>query len=84
MQTLGRVAIVGGSMAVSLVNMLMFSGVGEMAEATKIAVYTDIYQMALLIPVILALGVILAAVLKRQSARQLRRHGVHPDEWLAS
>jgi hypothetical protein len=80
MQTLGRVAIVGGGMAVSLVNMLMFSGAGAMTEAMTIATYIDIYQMALLIPVISLLGVILAAVLKRRRARQLRRHGVHPDE----
>ena len=35
------------------------------AEAAKVAVYIDIYRLALLIPVISVLGVILAAVLKR-------------------
>jgi hypothetical protein len=80
MQTLGRVAIVGGGMAVSLANILMFSGIGAMAEGAKIAVYTDIYQMALLIPVISVLGVVLAAVLKRRRARRLRRQGFHADD----
>ena len=79
MQTLGRVAVVGGGIAVSLVNVLMFSGVGEMAAEIKIAVYTDIYQLALLIPVLSVLGVLFAAGLKRVRARALRRQGFGPD-----
>ena len=47
-----------------------------MPEAAKIAVYTDIYRLALLIPVISVLGVVLAAVLKRVRARRLRRQGL--------
>jgi hypothetical protein len=43
MQTLGRVAIVGGGIAVSLVNILMFRGAGELTETMKAAVYIDIY-----------------------------------------
>jgi BT1 family len=75
MQTLGRVAIVGGGIAVSLVNIVMFSGVEAMPEATKAAIYMNIYQMALLIPVISVLGVCFAAVLKRVRASRLRRQG---------
>ena len=80
MQTLGRVAIVGGGIAVSLVNIVMFSGVETMPEATKAAIYIDIYRMALLIPVISVLGVCFAAVLKRVRARRLRRQGFRRED----
>lgn len=80
MQTLGRVAIVSGGIAVSLVNILMFSGVGTMTPAEQIDVYIDIYRMALGIPVISVLGVMVAAVLKQRRVRQLRRAGWSPAE----
>jgi hypothetical protein len=76
MQTLGRVAIVGGGILVSLLNILMFSGVESMSEAAKIAVYIRIYQLALLIPVISVLGVILGGFLKIRETRRLRRLGL--------
>jgi hypothetical protein len=79
MQTLGRVAIVGGGIAVSLVNILMFHGAGEMTEPMKAAVYADIYKLAMLIPVISVLGVAFAAVLKRVRLSKLRRAGVPTD-----
>jgi BT1 family len=76
MQTLGRMAIIGGGIAVSLVNILMFYEAGDVDEAMKVAVYIDIYQMALLIPVISVLGVIFAAGLKQLRARRLRQAGL--------
>jgi hypothetical protein len=98
MQTLGRVAIVGGGIAVSLVNILLFSGVETMSAAQQAAVYMAIYRMAMLIPVLSVLGVTLGAVMQRLRVRSLRRHGFadddiarllytqgeapHPDWWL--
>jgi hypothetical protein len=79
MQTLGRVAIVGGGISVALVNILMFSGVSAMAEAAKVAVYIRIYRLALGIPVLSVLGVIVGAVLKQRQAHQLRRAGLSGD-----
>jgi BT1 family len=76
MQTLGRMAIIGGGIAVSLVNILMFYEAGDVDEAMKVAVYIDIYQMALLIPVISVLGVIFAAGLKQMRAHRLRQAGL--------
>jgi hypothetical protein len=76
MQTLGRVAIVGGGIAVSVVNIVMFSGVADMPEALKRNVYTDIYQMALLIPVISVAGVVMAGLLKRIRVRKYRDLGM--------
>jgi hypothetical protein len=80
MQTLGRVAIVGGGIAVSLVNILMFRGAGELIETMKAAVYIDIYQLAMLIPAISVLGVVFAALLKRLHAHRLRRPEVPVEE----
>ena len=80
MQTLGRVAIIGGGIAVSLVNILMFRGTGEMTEAMKAAVYIDIYKLAMLIPAISVLGVVFAAILKRLRAHTLRRAGMPAEE----
>ena len=80
MQTLGRVAIVSGGIAVSLVNILMFRGADELTETMKAAVYIDIYRLAMLIPAISVLGVVFAAILKRLRAHTLRRAGVPVEE----
>jgi hypothetical protein len=80
MQTLGRVAIVGGGILVSLVNILMFHGVGGMAPAEKVGVYINIYQIAMAIPVISVLGVAAAALLKGFRARKLLRQGFAADD----
>jgi hypothetical protein len=76
MQTLGRVAIIGGFVAVSLLNVTMFSGVEEMDEAAKIDVYANIYLLALIIPLISIFGVILGGILLRRRARQMEAQGL--------
>ncbi|MFH1604368.1 MAG: hypothetical protein ABIH03_10735 [Pseudomonadota bacterium] len=75
MQTLGRVAIIGGSVAVVLANVTLFSGVEQMSDADKVAVYVRIYQYALAIPVISVLGVMLGGWLRMRHARSLRAQG---------
>lgn len=75
MQTLGRVAIVSGMMIVALLNLTMFNGVESMTEAAQVAVYADIYLIALVIPVISVSGVYLARVLMRRRAVQLEAAG---------
>lgn len=80
MQTLGRVAIVGGGILVSIVNVVMFSGVEHMTEADKVAVYILIYKLAMIIPVISVLGVGLAAALRRVRIRRFRRSGLAPSQ----
>ncbi len=75
MQTLGRVAIVGGGILVAVVNILMFSGVEAMPEAEKVRVYSDIYTLALAIPAISVFGVVLGGVLKLRDMRRLYRKG---------
>ena len=76
MQTLGRVAIVGGGIGVSLINILLFNDVASMVEEQKVAVYIQIYKMAMIIPLISICGVILAEILKRSRARKLRAQGI--------
>jgi len=76
MQTLGRVAIVGGGILVALLNIFMFSGVESMSEAAKLVVYIRIYKLALLIPIVSVLGVILGGLLKIRESRRLRRLGL--------
>lgn len=75
MQTLGRVAIIGGSVAVALLNVALFSGVQAMSSDVKAAVYVQIYELALLIPVVSVLGVLLGGYLKRRDRKLLESQG---------
>ncbi len=80
MQTLGRVAIIGGGVFVSLLNVLLFQGVESMPEAQKVATYIRIYEYALAIPIISVLGVILGGVVKRRQLWRLRETGMPADQ----
>ena len=76
MQTLGRIAIIGGGVFVSLLNVYVFDGVAKMSVEAKLAAYVRIYEWALLIPVVSVLGVVLAAYLKRRAVRRLTGGGI--------
>jgi hypothetical protein len=78
MQTLGRVAIIGGGVLVALLNVFLFRDVEAMDEAQKLATYIRIYELALLIPVASVSGVLLGGLLKRRELRRLRTLG-HDD-----
>jgi len=75
MQTLGRVAVIGGGVFVALLNIYKFSGVETMSEADKVSVYVDIFQLALIIPVISIIGVGLGGYIKLRDARRLHNQG---------
>ena len=75
MQTLGRFAIVSGLTAVAILNIAMFSGVAAMSTSETVSTYADIYQLALVIPVISITGVTLGGVLLRLRTRRLRQQG---------
>ncbi len=75
MQTLGRVAIIGGLVGVAMLNVTMFSGIENMSEAMKIDVYAKIYLLALAIPAVSILGVILGGIMLRRRARQMEALG---------
>lgn len=80
MQVLGRVAIIGGGVLVSVINLYVFSGVHALSEADKVAIYRQVYTAALCIPAISVLGVVVAMVLRRRNFRQLVAQGRSPDE----
>ena len=76
MQTLGRVAVVGGSLLVSVVNLYVFSGVEGMSEAQKVQGYLYVYWTALIIPLLSVVGVVIAAWLKGRARKQLEAKGL--------
>lgn len=76
MQTLGRVAIIGGGVLVSVVNVYVLRDAGALPEAEKARVYLFIYQLALVIPVISVLGVLLASALHRRQVSWLIAQGL--------
>ena len=75
MQMLGRVAIIGGTVLVSLANVAMFQGSENLPEADKVAIYLRIYELALIIPLLSVSGVLLGGFLKRREARRLAALG---------
>ena len=75
MQMLGRVAIIGGTVLVGLINVWVFQGSSGLPEAQKVALYANVYLMALVIPVLSVLGVMLAAWIRWRAAARLARAG---------
>jgi hypothetical protein len=74
-QTLGRVAIIGGSVLVSLANVYLLRGAAALPEAEKMLAYLRVYELALVIPVVSVLGVLLGMGLKRRDAKELVARG---------
>ena len=79
MQTLGRVAIVGGGILVAMINVYVFTGVEGLPQAEIVRLYKQVYLMALIIPFVSVLGVGMAWILQRQQKRKLLRQGFSPD-----
>lgn len=75
MQTLGRVAIIGGGVLVSIANVVLFAGVDPADQAAARAVYIQVYELALIIPLVSVAGVALAAWVRRGRTRALVRAG---------
>ena len=80
MQMLGRVAIIGGTVLVSLANVAMFQDSEGLPETEKVAIYLRIYELALIIPLLSISGVLLAGMLKRREARRLATLGRSRNE----
>ena len=75
MQMLGRVAIIGGTVLVSLANVAMFQDSEGLPETEKVAIYLRIYELALIIPLLSISGVLLGGIFKRREARRLAALG---------
>jgi hypothetical protein len=80
MQTLGRVAIIGGSVLVGLINLYLFRDVEGLTESAKTLVYRDIYLLALVIPLASVAGVVLASIIKRRNIRDMLAKGISREE----
>ncbi len=76
MQTLGRVAIIGGSVFVAVINLYVFSGVQQLDEAQKVEKYLQVYLISLAIPLISVLGVVLASALQVRAHKKLLARGM--------
>ena len=69
MQTLGRVALIGGLALVAAANIYVFHDSDKLGREEKKALYANVYTAALIIPVISVLGVILHRFLKHADER---------------
>jgi len=80
MQTLGRVAVIGGLALVALANVYLFHGTESLPEARKAELYEQIYTLALVIPVLSLTGVFLHGFLKMRAEQRLRAQGRSAEE----
>lgn len=80
MQTLGRVAIIGGSVFVAVINLSVFAGVQQLDEAQKVEKYLQVYLISMAIPLISVLGVILASALQARAHKKLLAHGMTTEQ----
>jgi hypothetical protein len=76
MQTLGRFAIIGGTVLVALANVILFRNVESLDQIDKIQLYGSIYIYALIIPLISIFGVILSNYLRNKKIRNLETQGL--------
>jgi BT1 family len=80
MQTLGRVAIVGGGILVAMVNVYVFTGVEGLPQAEIVQLYKQVYLMALVIPFVSVLGVGVAWILQQRHVKQLGKQGFRREQ----
>ena len=66
MQTLGRIAVVGGTVIVALINVGFLAGVEALPREAKAAAYARVYLAALCIPLVSVAGVFTASWLRRR------------------
>jgi hypothetical protein len=75
MQTLGRVAVIGGLALVAGANVWLFYDTDALPAARKAGLYADVYKMALVIPVLSVLGVMLGGIFKLRTSNRLKKLG---------
>ncbi|MFA9420995.1 MAG: hypothetical protein ACERLB_12665 [Gammaproteobacteria bacterium] len=80
MQTLGRVAIIGGSVLVAGVNLYLFRDAEGLSKAAEVLIYRNIYTMALAIPLISVAGVALASIVRHRHMRRMLAKGLSREE----
>ena len=80
MQTLGRVAIIGGGILVAVINLYLFTGVENLPKDKIADIYRQVYLMALIIPAVSVLGVMAASFLRVRERRRLLKQGLNASE----
>jgi len=80
MQTLGRVAIIGGGILVALANVVLMKDVAALSETGKAAAYLFVYQLALVIPFVSVCGIWLASWLRWREIRRFTGQGLSQSE----
>ena len=80
MQTLGRVAIVGGGILVAMINVYVFTGVEGLPQTKIVRLYRQVYLMALIIPFVSVVGVGVAWMLQRQQKGRLLQQGFSHEQ----
>ena len=83
MQTLGRIALIGGLSVVAAINIFLFAGIEDLPRPQKEDIYSRINLLALLLPVISVSGVALASVQARLRIRHLMQSGMARAEAVA-
>ena len=68
MQTLGRIAIISGFVSVAAVNIWIFSDTETLSRDARLALYGQVYLIALAIPVISVSGTVLHTLVQRRRA----------------
>lgn len=80
MQTLGRVAIIGGGIIVAMVNVYVFTGTAGLPQAELVKIYQRIYLLALIIPFVSVLGLGVAWLLRRRHRNALVQEGFTQEQ----
>lgn len=80
MQTLGRVAIIGGGILVSLANVFLLRDAASLPDSEKADIYLFVYQLALIIPLVSIIGVVFAAWLHRRDMARFMVQGFSQQE----
>ena len=78
MQLLGRVAIIFGTLLVSMINLIVFADSSEMTEFEKVNAYSNIYLYSLIVPIISVSGIFLAYLNRQNKYKKLVANGISP------
>jgi len=81
MQTLGRVAVIGGLALVALANVYLFYGTEKLPHPERAALYARVYWIALVIPALSVAGVVLHGFTKASHAVQ-GAEKTRPNWWI--
>jgi hypothetical protein len=80
MQTLGRITLIGGFSAAAAMNVWLFDGADALNRAEKGALYSQVYLLALMVPLLSLTGIAVALFQRRHLGAKLRKLGLGAAE----